>query len=66
VKAKAGLGVRKQNLVDLNQVQYSVGKPSSYALAQEIADHAVTLVRDDNHVLPLRFEGRAQHWSFYS
>jgi beta-N-acetylhexosaminidase len=39
--------------VDLNKIQYSVGKPSSYALAQEIADHAVTLVRDDNHMLPL-------------
>src|SRR5207244_10066280 len=35
--------------------QYSVGKPSSYVLAQEVADHAVTLVRDDNHMLPL-------HW----
>jgi beta-N-acetylhexosaminidase len=57
VKAKAGLGVRKQKLVDMNQVQYSVGKPSSYALAQEVADHAVTLVRDNNHVLPMRREG---------
>jgi beta-N-acetylhexosaminidase len=53
VKAKAGLSVRKQNLVDMNQVQYSVAKPSSYALAQEVADQAVTLVRDDNHMLPL-------------
>jgi beta-N-acetylhexosaminidase len=40
-------------LVDLDQIQYSVGKPSSYALAQEVADHAVTLVRDDNHMVPM-------------
>jgi beta-N-acetylhexosaminidase len=54
VKAKAGLDSRKHELVEMNQVQYSVGKPSSYALAQEVADHAVTLVRDDNHALPMR------------
>ena len=53
VKAKAGLGTPGAHLVDLDQVQYHVGKPSSYALAQEVADHAITLVRDDNHFLPL-------------
>ena len=54
VKARAGLDARGQHLVDLNKIQYSVGKLSSYALAQEVADHAVTLVRDDNHMLPLQ------------
>ncbi len=53
VKAKAGLDTPGKHLVDLNQIQYSVGKPSSYSLAQEVADHAVTLVRDDNHIVPL-------------
>jgi beta-N-acetylhexosaminidase len=53
VKAKAGLDTPGKHLVDMNQIQYSVGKPSSYALAQEVADHAVTLVRDDNHMVPL-------------
>jgi beta-N-acetylhexosaminidase len=54
VKARAGLDTRGKHLVDLNSIQYSVGKPSSYALAQEVADRAVTLVRDDIHILPLR------------
>jgi beta-N-acetylhexosaminidase len=54
VKAKAGLDTPGKHLVDLDQIQYSVGKPSSYALAQEVADHAVTLVRDDNHMVPLQ------------
>jgi beta-N-acetylhexosaminidase len=54
VKAKVGLDVRKRDFVDMDRVQYSVGKPSSYALAQEVADHAVTLVRNENHMLPLR------------
>ena len=52
-KARVGLDSRGRHLVELNRIQYSVGKPSSYALAQEVADHAVTLVRDDNHMLPL-------------
>src|SRR6185437_9080560 len=53
VKAKAGLDTPGKHLVDMDQIQYSVGKPSSYALAQEVADHAVTLVRDDNRIVPL-------------
>ena len=54
VKAKVGLNVRGGQVVDIDRVQYSFGKSSSYALAQEVAEHAVTLVRDDNHMLPLR------------
>jgi beta-N-acetylhexosaminidase len=53
-KAKAGLSTPGPHLVDLDQIQYHVGKPSSYALAQEVSDRAVTLVRDDNHILPMR------------
>jgi beta-N-acetylhexosaminidase len=53
LKARVGLNTRGPHLVDLTQIQYSVGKPASYALAQEVADHAVTLVRDDNKMLPL-------------
>lgn len=54
IKAKAGLNTPGNHLVDMNDVQTHVGKQSSYALAQEVADHAVTLVRDDNHSLPLQ------------
>ena len=54
VKAKVGLNVRGGQVVDIDRVQYSFGNSSSYALAQEVAEHAVTLVRDDNHMLPLR------------
>lgn len=53
VKAKAGLSTPGRHLVDLKQIRYSVGKPSSYALAQDVADHAITLVRDDNHIVPI-------------
>jgi beta-N-acetylhexosaminidase len=60
VKAKAGLDSRKEQVVDLDQVQQHFGKPSSYALAREVAEHAITLVRDDNHLLPMkRDDGRS-------
>jgi beta-N-acetylhexosaminidase len=60
VKARVGLDTRGPHLVDLNKIQNSVGKPSSYALAQEVADHAVTLVRDDNHFFPLNRDQAGQ------
>ena len=54
VKAKAGLDTPGKHLADMDDVQNHVGKPESYALAQEVADHAVTLVRDDNHMVPMQ------------
>ncbi len=53
VKAKAGLNTPGRHLVDLDDLQNHVGKPESYALAQEVADKSVTLVRDDNHLVPI-------------
>ncbi len=53
VKAKAGLNAPGRHLVDLDDLQNHVGKPESYALAQEVADKSVTLVKDDNHLVPM-------------
>jgi beta-N-acetylhexosaminidase len=54
VKARAGLDSHKGEAVDLDEVQQHFGKLSSYALAREVAEHAITLVRDDNHLLPMK------------
>ena len=51
---KAEVGLNKGGYIDVDQLQYHVGKPESFALAQEVADHAVTLVRDDAKLLPLQ------------
>ncbi len=51
---KAGLGLHLQRLVDVSQVPVRVGRPEDAARAQQIADDAVTLVRDDAGVLPLQ------------
>ena len=54
LRAKASVGLNKATLVDINAVNQIVAKPASLATAQEIADKAVTLVRDNHRVLPLK------------
>ena len=54
LRAKASVGLNKASLVDINAIPKIVAKPASLATAQEIADRAVTLVRDNHQVLPLK------------
>ena len=54
LRAKASVGLNKAQLVDINAVNQIVAKPESLQTAQEIADSAVTLVRDNKQVLPLK------------
>jgi beta-N-acetylhexosaminidase len=54
LRAKASVGLNKTPLVDINAVSEIVAKPASLATAQQIADSAVTLVRDNRQVLPLK------------
>lgn len=53
LKAKASVGLNKARLVDLDALPKLVGKPESATLAQQVADEAVTLVRDNRRMLPL-------------
>ncbi len=54
LRAKASVGLNKGNLVDIDAVARIVAKPASLATAQQIADSAVTLVRDNHQVLPIK------------
>jgi beta-N-acetylhexosaminidase len=54
LKAKASLGLHKDRLVDVGAIATMVGKPENVALGQRISDDAVTLVRDNGKLLPLR------------
>ena len=54
LRAKASVGLNKGKLVDINAVSQIVARPASLATAQQIADSAVTLVRETRPVLPLR------------
>jgi len=54
LRAKASVGLSQAKLVDIHAVNEIVAQPASLATAQEIADKAVTLVRDNHRALPLK------------
>jgi beta-N-acetylhexosaminidase len=58
LEAKASLGLEKNRAVDVGAISRLVGSPESIATGQRISDAAITLVRDNGKVLPLR-EGRS-------
>ena len=53
LEEKASLGLHKARLVDLDRVPYIVSRQEDMQFAQQVADDAVTLVRDNGHTLPL-------------
>jgi beta-N-acetylhexosaminidase len=57
LKAKAALGLNKARMVDVDELPDIVGKPENLAMGQQIADDAVTLVRDNGKLLPLKRSG---------
>jgi beta-N-acetylhexosaminidase len=57
LKAKASLGLYKSKLVSLESLPDTVGKPENIDMGQKIADDAVTLVRDNGKLLPLKRTG---------
>ena len=61
LQAKASLGLNKERFVDIDAVSQLVGRPADMALAQEIADAAVTLVKDNHQALGLFAAERAAH-----
>jgi beta-N-acetylhexosaminidase len=54
LRAKASLGLDKTRTVDVAAIPSLVGSPENIALAQRISDAAITLVRDNGTLLPLR------------
>ncbi len=52
--AKAHLGLRAKRTVNLEAIADVVDSPESAERAQQVADGAVTLVKDSNDALPLR------------
>jgi beta-N-acetylhexosaminidase len=60
LKIKASLGLQDARMVDVSALANRVGKPGNIAFGQQVADSAVTLVRDNGKVLPLRSPVRNQ------
>jgi beta-N-acetylhexosaminidase len=60
LKTKASLDLQKARMVDVSAIAAQVGKPENLAFGQQVADSAVTLVRDNGKVLPLKSKGTAK------
>lgn len=54
LQAKAKLGLNAQRYVNVRMIPALVDLPMSNARAQAIADEAVTLVKSDDHLLPVQ------------
>jgi beta-N-acetylhexosaminidase len=54
LEMKASLGLHKSRTVSLEDVDQVVAKPENIAFGQNVSDRAVTLVRDNGQLLPLR------------
>ena len=57
LKTKAALGLNESRSVDLKAISARVGKPEDLAFGQQVADSAITLVRDNGKMLPLKSKG---------
>ena len=60
LKTKASLGLQDARLVDVKAIANLVGKPGNLSFGQQVADAAVTLVRDNGKVLPLKSSPKNQ------
>ena len=63
--AKAAVGLHKGRLVDIRALSEIIARPADLALAQQVADAAVALVRDNGRVLPLQGNGTPAHLPAY-
>ncbi len=60
LRAKAALSLHQKKTVDLDDVDRVVNNPRFNEIAQQIADHSITLVRDEQKLLPLNFASSPQ------
>lgn len=60
LKTKASLGLNDARVVDLSTIAAKVGKPQDIAFGQQVAESAITLVRDNGKLLPLKSKGTRQ------
>jgi len=57
LKTKAALGLHESRTVDPKAIGSTVGKPQDLAFGQQVADSAITLVRENGKMLPLKSKG---------
>ena len=66
LQAKASVGLNQAKLVDVDQLPRLLGAPENVAAGQKIADDAITLVRDNGKLLPLKHWGTVERGPAYT
>jgi beta-glucosidase-like glycosyl hydrolase len=64
LRAKAALGLYQNRTVDLEAVDRIVSSPGCQRVGQEIADRSITLVRNEQKMLPLNRQARVLNVTF--
>jgi len=64
LRAKAALGLPAKRAGDLAEVDRVISDPRFNEIAQRIADHSMTLVRDEQKLLPIDPKGRLLNITF--
>jgi beta-N-acetylhexosaminidase len=59
LRMKASVGLNRNRFVDLSRVQDEIARPENVALAESVADRAVTLVIDGGKLIPLQTQATA-------
>ena len=54
LKMKERLGLHKNKIISMDDTHISVGKKSNFDLASEIANRSITLVKNNDNILPLQ------------
>ena len=54
LRMKASVGLDRNRLVDLSMIDKEIAKPANLAVAQKVADRAITLVSDTHNLIPLQ------------
>ncbi len=63
LEAKYRMGLRRSRQVSLAQIARTIASPRSLQLAQEIADHSITAVKDEQRLIPLNPAGNRRIFS---
>lgn len=53
LRLKAALGLNRKRFVSLDRVSDELARPQNLAVAQQVSERAITLVRDEGRLLPL-------------
>ncbi len=59
LEMKASVGLNKERMADLGQISAVIARPANVAVGQQIADSAITLVRDNGKIIPIQFSENA-------